>query len=289
MISFTDFKDDGQRWQAVTQRNRQADNKFVYAVKTTLIYCRPTCPSRIPNRKNVCFFENWQRAEQKGFRPCKRCNPQIGNGSNAKTEAVIQSCKMIEKTEEEPSLDEMADVFGLNSSHFHRLFKKIYYAVVPTSLGWALIAATEKGLCRIEFDDTPEALHDTIKTVFPEAELQENPPEFKTSIEKTVDFLEQPHMGLPLPLDIHGTAFQKRVWAELQKIPPGSTVNYGEIAKQIGDPNSARAVARACAANKIAVAIPCHRVVRSNGDLAGYRWGVSRKQTILKRESNESK
>jgi AraC family transcriptional regulator of adaptative response/methylated-DNA-[protein]-cysteine methyltransferase len=354
MMSFTDFETDAQRWQAVIQRNVQADNKFVYAVTTTLIYCRPTCSSRKPNRKNVCFFDNWQMAEQNGFRPCKRCNPQMSDASNAKIEIVIQACKMIEKAEQEPSLNELADVVGLSPSHFHRIFKKIlgitpkqyaienrlnrmrenlpqsstitdavyesgyesssrfyeraterlgmkpsaykkggkgkriYYAVVPVSLGWVLIAATEKGICRIEFDDTPETLHDSIKAIFPEAELQENPPEFKIFIEQTVKFLEQPDIGLPLPLDIQGTAFQRRVWAELQKIPLGSTVNYGEIAKQIGNPKAARAVAQACAANKIAVAIPCHRVVRSDGDLGGYRWGVNRKQTILKRESNES-
>jgi len=355
MISFADFRTEAQRWQAVIQRNVQADNKFVYAVTTTLVYCRPTCSSRKPNRKNVCFFDNWQVAEQNGFRPCKRCNPQLSSTSNAKVEIIIQACKMIEKAELEPSLNELADDVGLSPSHFHRIFKKIlgitpkqyaienrlnrmrenlpksstitnavyesgyesssrfyeraterlgmkpsvykkggkgkkiYYAIVPVSLGWVLIAATEKGICRIEFSDTPETLTDSIKAIFPEAELQENSPEFKIFVEKTVKFLEKPNIGMSLPLDIQGTAFQIRVWTELQKIPLGSTVNYGEIAKQIGKPKAARAVAQACAANKIAIAIPCHRVVRSDGDLGGYRWGVNRKQKILEREANELK
>lgn len=349
-----DFRTDLNRWQAVIQRGAQAYSKFVYAVTTTSIYCRPTCSSRKPNRKNVRFFDNWRMAEENGFRPCKRCKPQMNNAPDPKIETVIQACKIIEEAEHEQSLNELSDSAGLSPYHFHRTFKRvlgvtpkqyameirlkrmrknlpqsstiteavyesgyesssrfyekaakslgmkpsaykkggkgktIHYAIIQSYLGWVLVAATEKGICRIDFADAPQTLHDRITSEFPEAKLHENDSDFKTIVEKILKFLETPEQGAPLPLDIQGTAFQRRVWTALQKIPPGSTVNYGEIAKQIGKPKAARAVAQACAANQIAVAIPCHRVVRSDGDLGGYRWGVSRKQAILSRELTKS-
>ncbi|MCB0044469.1 MAG: bifunctional DNA-binding transcriptional regulator/O6-methylguanine-DNA methyltransferase Ada [Caldilineaceae bacterium] len=351
MQSSPAYGTDAHRWQAVLTRNVQADDQFVYAVTTTLIYCRPTCPSRRPNRENVRFFDTWRTAEKNGFRPCKRCAPQATDGTNPNNELVIQACKMIEEAEQEPTLNELAAAVGLSPSHFHRVFKQavgitpkqyamenrlnrmrnnlpdsatvtdalyeagyesssrfyataterlgmkpsvykkggkgkmIRYAVVPSSLGWVLIAATEKGICRIEFDDAVEPLRDSIRALFPLAELEENPPEFKSFVEETVRFLEEPGRDFSLPLDIQGTAFQRRVWRELQNIPPGTTVPYGEVAARVGTPKAARAVAQACAANKLAVAIPCHRVVRSDGALGGYRWGVERKRTILQRES----
>jgi AraC family transcriptional regulator of adaptative response/methylated-DNA-[protein]-cysteine methyltransferase len=162
----------------------------------------------------------------------------------------------------------------------------IRYAIIQSYLGWVLIAATEQGICKIDIDAVPEILRTRLKADFPEANLQDNDPEFRTIIAQTLSLLEAPEQGLSLPLDIQGTAFQRRVWATLQTIPPGSTASYAEVAKMIGKPKAARAVARACAANHIAVAIPCHRVVRGNGDLAGYRWGIERKQAILDRESH---
>ncbi len=161
----------------------------------------------------------------------------------------------------------------------------IRYAIVKSYLGWVLVAVTERGICKIDFGDTPEILQTRLKTNFPEAKSQDSDPTFTTIVAQTLAFLEAPEQGLTLPLDIQGTAFQRRVWAALRKIQPGATASYSEIANQIGNPKAARAVAQACAKNNIAVAIPCHRVVRSNGDLGGYRWGIERKQALLERES----
>ncbi len=350
----SDFTSESSRWQAVVQRNPQSDGAFVYGVVTTGIYCRPICPSRMPNRENVRFFDNWQMAEETGFRPCKRCTPQVSNAPNTAVDAVAQACKIIEEAEQEPSLNQLADAVGLSSYHFHRLFKKtvgvtpkqyamekrlnrvrsnlqqnstvtkavyeagyesgsrfyerattslgmkpseyqkggegisIRYAIVQSYLGWVLVAATERGVCQIDFGDTPEILQKRLKTNFPKAKLQDNDSAFTTIIAQILAFLESPKQGFKLPLDVQGTAFQRRVWAALQTIQPGSTASYAEIAKLIGNPNAARAVAQACASNNIAVVIPCHRVVRSNGDLGGYRWGIERKRAILEREANNT-
>lgn len=347
-----DFRSEASRWQAIVQRNPQADNIFVYGVITTGIYCRPTCSSRMPNQENVHFFDNWQIAEEAGFRPCKRCTPQTDSAPNTAVDAVAQACKLIEETEQELSLNQLADAVGLSAYYFHRIFKKtvgvtpkqytmekrlnrvrsnlqqsstvtkavyeagyesgsrfyeavttslgmkpsdyqkggegisIRYAIVQSYLGWVLIAATEQGVCKIDFDDTPEILLTRLKTNFPKAKLQDNDPTFTTIVSQTLAFLESPKQGFTLPLDVQGTAFQRRVWAILQTIQPGSTASYTEIAKRIGNPKAARAVAQACASNKIAIAIPCHRVIRSDSGLGGYRWGIERKQTILDRELN---
>lgn len=343
------FTSESSRWQAVSQRQAQAESEFVYGVTTTGIYCRPTCPSRRPKRENVRFFDNWQQAEAAGFRACKRCTPQSPD-THPHVTAVAQACKIIEQAEQEPSLNELADAVGLSPYHFHRLFKKtvgitpkqyamekrlervrsnlpqkptvteavyaagfasgsrfyetaagslgmkpseyrqggmgimIRYAILPSYLGYILIAATEKGVCKIDLDDTPEILLDRLKESFPEAELQENDPAFTAVITQTLAYLEAPEKGHSLPLDIQGTAFQRRVWSALQNIQPGQTASYADIAQQIGSPKAARAVAQACAANELAVAIPCHRVIRSNGELGGYRWGLERKRQLLEKE-----
>ncbi|MEO0947533.1 MAG: methylated-DNA--[protein]-cysteine S-methyltransferase [Cyanobacteria bacterium J06641_5] len=158
----------------------------------------------------------------------------------------------------------------------------IRYAIAHSSLGWVRIAATTQGICKIDFGDSPEALRAGLKAKFPKAELQESNAAFKT----VLAYLEDSQRGLEIPLAPQGTPFQKRVWAALQNIPLGSTASYTEIAGQIGKPTAARAVAQACGANPVAVVIPCHRVVRSDGSLAGYRWGVERKRALLKREAN---
>ena len=345
---------DVARWQAVVARNRQADGDFVYAVSTTGIYCRPWCPSRLPRRKNVQFFDAWQTAEEAGFRPCKRCVPQKPDASDTAVDAVVQACKMIEEAEKAPTLNQLAAAVGLSPYYFHRLFKKtvgvtpkqyalekrlhrvrsnlqgegtiteaiynagyesgsrfyedaksslgmkaseyqkggqgllIHYAIVQSYLGWVLVAATGQGVCQIDFGDSPEILLENLKGRFPEANLNENDLAFGELVGQVLTFLEMPNENLTLPLDIQGTAFQRRVWATLQNIPPGSTASYANIAARIGQPKAARAVAQACASNKIAVAIPCHRVVRSDGKLGGYRWGLERKRVILEREANES-
>jgi AraC family transcriptional regulator of adaptative response/methylated-DNA-[protein]-cysteine methyltransferase len=161
---------------------------------------------------------------------------------------------------------------------------RIHFAIRPSYLGWVLIAATERGICAIEFGETAEILRERLRAGFPKAELQEGDPEFDTAVARVLEFLGAPLHGLDLPLDIQGTAFQRRVWLALQVIPAGSTESYAEIAARLGSPKAARAVAQACAANRLAVAIPCHRAVRSDGSLGGYRWGAQRKRSLLQRE-----
>jgi len=347
------YTTDEKRWEAVVQRDRGAAGQFVYGVVTTGVYCRPGCSSKLPNHGNVRFFDTCEDAERAGFRPCKRCTPESPNGQETHTEAILQACRLIEESEDPPSLTELANAVGLSPSHFHRLFKRvtgvtpkqyaaerrlnrvrtqlrtgstvteaiyeagfasssrfyenatatlgmkpseyrnggygvrIRYAIAQCYLGWVLVAATEKGVCAIDFADSPDELQERVRTRFPVADLVNDDPSFMVWIAQTLAFLETPHDGLDLPLDIEGTAFQRRVWMALQEIPAGSTASYGEIATRIGNPKAGRAVAQACGANKIAVAIPCHRVVRSDGGLGGYRWGSGRKRTLLRREAGE--
>jgi AraC family transcriptional regulator of adaptative response/methylated-DNA-[protein]-cysteine methyltransferase len=345
------FSTQQARWDALTQRDPQADGVFWYGVRTTKIYCRPTCSSRMPNRANVCFFDTPDDAEEAGFRPCKRCRPRLPATNGIYTDAIANACKHIETAEVEPSLNELASAAGLSPYHFHRMFKaavgvtpkqyavaqrvnrvqnhlqqdatvteaiynagfgsssrfyengadtlgmkpaayqkggrgmRIRFALAQTYLGWALVAATEQGICAIDFGASRAALEAQLHARFPEAECRSDDPEFAAWVAQVVAFVEAPKRGLDLPLDIQGTAFQRRVWAALREIPPGSTASYAEIAARIGNPKAVRAVAQACASNTLAVAVPCHRVVRSDGDLSGYRWGVERKRALLEREA----
>lgn len=345
------YATEAARWEAVVERDAEADGHFFYGVKTTGIYCRPGCASRLPRHENVRFFDDARTAEAAGFRSCKRCNPAEAAASDPSVEAVIQACRIIEEAEQAPSLDELADAVGLSKYHFHRLFKRIVgvtprqyaaenrsdrvraelqkgptvtdaiynagfesssrfyemsgsslgmkpkeyqdggpgvsirYAIKQSYLGWVLIAATERGICKIDFGDTPQKLQQRLRNSFPQAELEAGDPQFEKTVNQVLGFLERPQEGLQLPLDIQGTAFQRRVWSALVEIPPGRTVSYGDVAREIGQPTAARAVAGACAANQIAVAVPCHRVLRSDGGLGGYRWGVARKEAILDRET----
>lgn len=347
------FSTDNQRWEALVHRDPQANDAFLYAVKTTGVYCRPGCSSRLPNQQNVTFFQTCADAEQAGFHPCKRCQPNAaGSPRHQQVAAIAQICKLIETSAEPLSLKELAIAAGLSQSYFQRLFKQVVgvtpkqYAVAqrakrvrdelhqetsitqaiydsgfgasssfytgatnmlgmtPTEykqgatgvairfalresfLGWVLIAATERGICAIEFDNTPDALINQLHSRFPNAQFCEADPTFINWVEQIIAFVETPAPGLSLPLDIQGTAFQQRVWQLLQTIPSGSTTNYAAIAQRLGNPKAVRAVARACAANQLAVAIPCHRVIGSNGKLTGYRWGVDRKRALLAREAS---
>jgi AraC family transcriptional regulator, regulatory protein of adaptative response / methylated-DNA-[protein]-cysteine methyltransferase len=345
------FRNDEQRWEAVRRRDRGADGAFYYAVRTTGIYCRPSCAARTPRRNNVEFHATPAAAEAAGFRPCKRCKPNAQGLVERQAAVVARACRMIEQAEELPSLDALARAAGLSPFHFHRVFKAvtgvtpkafadahrggrvrdelkradtvteaiygagfnsnarfyessakllgmtptayraggagatIRFAVGECSLGSILVAATEKGVCAIQFGDNPDALVRNLQDAFPKATLVGGDEAFEQLVARVVGFVEAPRRGLDLPLHVRGTAFQQKVWRALRKIRPGATASYAEIAAKIGEPKAVRAVAQACGANPVAVAIPCHRVVRRDGALSGYRWGVERKRALLNKEA----
>jgi len=350
-LSFaSDAMENDPRWKAVAARDREADGTFYYSVKTTGVYCRPSCGARLPNAKNVRFHLTRDDAERAGFRPCKRCKPGEPSLVQRYATTVADVCRVIEGSESTPNLAALAKRAGLSLHHFHRVFKgvtgltpreygaahrvqrvrdvlrssatvtdaiydagfnssgrfyastdqmlgmtptdyragglhaEIRFAVGECSLGSILVATTAKGVCAILLGDEPEALVRDLQDRFPRATIVGGDEAFERIVAKVVGFVEAPALGLDLPLDVRGTAFQERVWQALREIPPGSTASYSEIAARVGAPNRARAVARACAANPLAVAIPCHRVVRQDGALSGYRWGVERKRELLKRE-----
>jgi AraC family transcriptional regulator of adaptative response/methylated-DNA-[protein]-cysteine methyltransferase len=346
----TPFHTDQDRWEALCRRDPAADGAFYYAVRTTGVYCRPSCAARLPRRENVSFYATCADAERQGWRPCKRCRPGEPSLHERQAAAVREACRRIEQAEEVPSLAVLAQSAGMSPYHFHRIFKAacgvtpkryaeacrarrlrgelakrgtvteaiygagfnssgryyaassdllgmtasqfrkggegtvIRFAVGECWLGAILVAATPKGVCAIEFGDHAENLVRAFQDRFPKARLVGGDKEFEAQVAQVVGFVEAPAGGLDLPLDIRGTAFQQRVWEAISTIPPGSTATYSELAKKIGAPNSVRAVARACASNAIGVAIPCHRVVRTDGSLSGYRWGVQRKRALLDRE-----
>jgi AraC family transcriptional regulator of adaptative response/methylated-DNA-[protein]-cysteine methyltransferase len=345
------FTSDADRWAAVMRRDGRADGAFFYSVRTTGVYCRPSCAARQARRENVHFHATSAEAEAAGFRPCKRCRPDGQGLAALRTEAVARACRLIETSDELPSLDALADAAGLSRFHFHRVFKTTtgltpkayaaahrarrmrdelthsdsvtdaiygagfsssgrFYATAPDvlgmtpsdfraggdgavirfavgecSLGSILVAATERGVCSILLGDDPNVLAHDLQDRFPRARLIGGDRGFEQLVAKVVGFVEAPALGLDLPLDVRGTAFQQRVWQALREIPAGRTSTYTKIAERIGAPKAVRAVARACASNAIALAIPCHRVVRRDGALSGYRWGVERKRRLLQREA----
>jgi AraC family transcriptional regulator of adaptative response/methylated-DNA-[protein]-cysteine methyltransferase len=344
------FVTDDERWQALVERDAEADGVFYYSVKTTGVYCRPDCPARLAHRKNIAFHDTCEAAERAGFRACKRCRPKSDSLKESHAKAVARACRLIENTEASLSLDRLAELVGMSSYHFHRLFKAhtgvtpkayanahrakqvakelssadtitdaiydsgyssnsrfyessdetlgmtptayrsggrgatIRFAVGETFLGSILVAASDKGICAISLGDNPDGLTHELQDRFPNAELVGGDAEFEKVVAKVVGFVSNPSLGLDLPLDIRGTAFQLRVWEALRRVPSGSRVSYREIAEQIGQPQSARAVAKACGANTLAVAVPCHRVIRTDGGISGYRWGAERKSSLLQRE-----
>ena len=344
------LNDDAARWAAVVARDAQADGRFVYSVRTTGVYCRPSCPSRPARRENVAFHADNAAAERAGFRPCKRCKPDQPSLREAHAEQVAVACRRIETSDEAPTLEALASTTGLGPHHFHRVFKaitgvtpkayaaahrarkvrdtlpaagsvtdalydagfnssgrfyatsnqtlgmtpgafragghgtRIRFAIAQCSLGAILVAATDRGVCAILMDDDPEALLRDLQDRFPKADLVGGDAGFDTLVAQVIGFVEAPNLGLDLPLDVRGTAFQQRVWQALREIPAGATASYAQVAARIGSPKAVRAVAQACAGNAIAVAIPCHRVVRNDGALSGYRWGVDRKRALLDRE-----
>jgi AraC family transcriptional regulator of adaptative response/methylated-DNA-[protein]-cysteine methyltransferase len=343
------LKSDDERWRAVVNREAGADGTFVYAVKTTGVYCRPSCGARRARRENVSFYATAEEAERAGFRACKRCRPDRGEEAGHAA-AVAKACAMIEAGEGAPSLDELAGAVGMSASHLHRVFmamtgvtpmgyamarragrvrdelarggtvtgavyragfnsggrfyassakvlgmkakeyraggagRRIRFAVGECSLGAILVAASEVGVCAISLGDDADRLVRELQDRFSNAEMMGGDAEFEGLVAKVVGMVERPAEGVKLPLDVRGTAFRQRVWEKLCEIPCGETRTYSELAREMGRPNATRAVASACAANEIAVAIPCHRVVRRDGGMGGYRWGVERKERLLRAE-----
>src|SRR5258706_9155490 len=345
------FRSDDEKWQAVLTRDPAADEQCDYSVRTTGVYCRPSCAARAARRENVRFHATIAEAEKCGLRACKRCKPKEAPLRERQAAAVAEACRRIESAAEPPSLEALANAVGLSRFHLHRLFKEITgvtpkaygaahragrvrkeltqsatvteaiyaagfnsngrfyaksskilgmtprdfrnggpaiairFAVGECSLGSILVAASAKGICAILMGDDPGALLRELQGRFPQAAFAPGDSAFETWVAKVVAFVDRPRTGLDLPLDIRGTAFQQRVWQALCEIPPGSTASYTQIAEKIGVPKAVRAVAQACAANALAVAIPCHRIVRNDGAISGYRWGVERKRALLKREA----
>lgn len=339
------------RWAAVVARDHRADGRFFYSVKTTGVYCRPSCAARAAHPQNVDFHATAADAERAGFRPCKRCKPDQPSLAEQHAARIARLCRLLERTAHSPSLHELAQHAGLSAYHLHRIFKavtgvtpkayasalrarrvreelaqgdsvtsaiygagygsngrfyeksnellgmtptryrkggadtEIRFAIGECALGAILVAATTLGVCAISMGDDAAALARDLQDRFPRAALIGGDARFEKLVAKVVGYIDAPRKGLHLPLDIRGTAFQQRVWQALRKIPAGRTLSYRELAERIGAPKAARAVARACAANAIAVAIPCHRVVRNDGGLSGYRWGVERKRALIAREA----
>lgn len=284
----TSFTNDAKRWKALVSRDPDAEGAFFYGVVTTGVFCRPTCSSRIPNRKNVVFFTTAKQAGQAGFRPCKRCEPDRAPLQQLHAKAVIRACQMLNEAQKPPPLKELAAYVGISPYYFNRIFKgaglEIRYALSETSLGRLLMAATKRGVCAIEFGETSEQLTGRLRERFPNAGLEKGEPGFARLVGRVISYIEAPRGTLSLPLDIQGTAFQQKVWKALRAIPSGSTASYGEIARRLEAPKAARAVARACGSNPVAVAVPCHRAVRVDGGMGGYRWGLPRKRALLDRE-----
>ncbi len=338
-------------WRATVDRDAGYDGSFVFGVRTTGIYCRPSCPARRPKKENVVFFDHPEAAERAGFRPCKRCRPREHAGPEPRVELVRRACELIDANLENPlTLAEIGGRLYVSPHHLQRVFKRVVgvtphryaearradrlkarlregevvsralygagygsssrlyersseklgmtpatyrkggkdmrigYAIAECSLGLMLVGATEKGVCAVYLGSFEPELEAELHAEYPAAELRRDDAALRSLLGTLVRHLdgEEPHVDLPL--DVRATAFQQRVWEELRSIPRGETRTYGEVARSIGRPAAARAVARACATNPVSVAIPCHRVVRSDGELGGYRWGLERKRALQEGE-----
>ena len=333
-------------WKAVETNDTRFDGAFVFGVKTTGIFCKPSCSARKPKRENVEFFDEIERAERSGFRACLRCKPKLANAADPQVEMVLRACEMMDM-DDQLSLYDLGAELGLSSSHFQRTFKDILgispkkyaevkrlerfkreikegsdvvtamyeagygsssrlyekasknlgmtpaiykkggkgmninYIITDCELGKLLVARTPRGICSVTFGDSVKELREGLAKEFPKAEIAEDEKDLKNAVDSITKYLQGKNKRLILPLDLQATAFQMQVWDFLKKIPYGETRSYSEVAEWLGDKKKVRAVAQACAKNRVAVVIPCHRVVASNGKLSGYRWGVERKKALL--------
>lgn len=335
-------------WQATLARDSRADGTFVLAVRSTRIYCRPSCPARRPLRRNVTFFLTREEAEKHGYRPCLRCRP---NEISATVALVQRAARQLsESSEENTRFGTLARTLGTTPATLRRAFlritglkplelaealrlkrfkalmregksitdalyetgygsssrvyersnsqlgmtpatyrkggegMKLGYTVAKSPLGKVLVAATQRGVSAVYLGDAESTLLTELRSEYPRAEITPATDSFQRWVREIVQRIEgrQPH--LELPLDLQATAFQRRVWKELQRIPRGRTRTYSQVARSLGQPKAVRAVARACATNPVSIVVPCHRVIREDGALAGYRWGLSRKQKLLAQE-----
>jgi AraC family transcriptional regulator of adaptative response/methylated-DNA-[protein]-cysteine methyltransferase len=345
----TNLARDELYWQAVLRRDPSMDGEFLYAVLSTGVFCRPTCPSRRPSRSRVRFFASAEEAQRAGFRPCRRCRPL-----DAAVDVIREVCRFIDDNlDRSVSLDELGHAARLSPFHLQRKFKaalgvtpreyadarrlerlkaemkngervtsaiygagygsssrvyekapaqlgmtpgayragagsvQIRYTIESSPIGLMLVGATDAGVCAIQFGDSEAALIRALEAEYPKALIRRDELLLQPWIEPLQAYLRGENVRLDLPLDIRATAFQRRVWKYLQQIPYGETRSYSQIARDIGSPNSTRAVAGACASNRIAVAIPCHRVVRAGGEMGGYKWGTERKQRLLALEARD--
>lgn len=350
-------------WLAVQSRDRESDGVFVYAVRSTGIYCRPSCPSRKPRREQVVFFALPEAAEQQGFRACQRCRPRATNLRDPRTEAVARACREIDariradndtSNEAGLTLATLSRAVGMASHQLERAFRRvmsitprqyadaqrmrrlksslqkgddvttalyeagfgssrglyerapsqlgmtpgtyrqggagmqIHYTIADSPLGRLLVAATDRGISALYLGEKDAPLKAALQKEYPRAEIDSDSSgskNLKEWVNKILTHLRGKEPHLDLPTDVQATAFRRRVWEELKRIPYGATRTYSEIARAIGQPTAIRAVARACATNPVSVVVPCHRVVRADGNLAGYRWGLERKRALLQHES----
>ncbi|HWZ53882.1 MAG TPA: bifunctional DNA-binding transcriptional regulator/O6-methylguanine-DNA methyltransferase Ada [Candidatus Acidoferrales bacterium] len=350
------YRPAAARWRALKSRDRGADGVFVYGVRSTGIYCRPSCPSRKPRQQQVVFFPLPEAAEQQGFRECRRCRPRLVTLRDPRTQAVAKVCREIESRVREANdapltLSALSAPVGLSSHQLERAFRSVMgitprqyadaqrmrqlksklrkgddvttalynagfgsssrlyerapsqlgmtpatyrqggagmrlnYTIVDSPLGRLLVGATDRGVSALYLGETDARLEAALQKEYPRAEIRRDRNGLEGWVSKILEHLRGREPNLELPTDVQATAFQRRVWEELRRIPYGTTRTYSEVAKAIGQPSAIRAVARACATNPVSVVVPCHRVVRGDGSLAGYRWGVERKRMLLEHES----
>jgi AraC family transcriptional regulator of adaptative response/methylated-DNA-[protein]-cysteine methyltransferase len=355
MLSMNRIPNDEQLWQAVVSKDARFDGQFVFAVSSTGVYCRPSCPSRRAHRERVQFFDLPEAAEQAGFRACLRCQPRRARVLDPQMELVQRVCSVLNSNDNESvKLAELAAHAGVSVFHLQRTFKRVMgisprqylaarrfgnfkslvrkgdsvttalyesgfnsssrlyeyaseelgmtpatysrggrgvdinYTIVDSSMGRLLVATTERGVCAVRMSDSDKELEKDLREEFPQAEIKRDDSALREQVQKILNHLDNNEPRLDLPLDIRATAFQRQVWEKLRAIPYGQTVSYGDVAKALGKPGAVRAVGRACATNPVALVIPCHRVVREDESLGGYRWGLERKKKLLEREHGKS-